>query len=225
MKFSWAGIFLLLFILSRVVSSPKFPFKFKFSFREYNIRSCHEFLHQAGGWTNVAYISFTKRANEDSIRKAVHEAMYVRNTEALIFENLPPQNFPYDVFEPFYFSCLDFSRISYIDHRYSHLDTISGALPCSTLVLPKGMKNFWFYSRCDDLSCLAIPSPELAHAHLAPECGCNETVPIKVRSGFAVLVPQNLLNAYRSDEKWSSLLFTDENDNKFHVEFLPYYGS
>lgn len=191
--------------------------KLSISFREYNLH--HSYYDR----TPATHITFTKHINSDSLRKAIYEAVYQYRSEALVFENFPPYNFPSDTFDPFFFTSIDFSRVKYIDHRYSNLDTISGALPCSNLILPLNIDYFWFCSHCSNLVTLAIPSPKVIHASLEPACGCNERVPIKVHSGFAILVPSNLLEAYRTDEKWSSLQFIDENGEDLHPAFLPYY--
>lgn len=203
-------------------------FKISIAFKKYQLRFLNEFLRYAGGWTNVCHISFTKRADGNSLRQAVREAVYQGNVNALVFENLTPQNFSNDVFEPFFFACLDFSRIEYIDHRYSHLDTISGATPCSTLILPKGLSghiHFWEY--CPELEALVIPSQTLVLAYVDPYCqASSRSYPsIHVHSGFRVYVPEHLLDAYRSEKTWGNLIFVDENGEIISPEFSPYYGS
>lgn len=166
-------------------------------------------------------LSFTKHANVDSCRKAFFHIRYsYPDTKQLIFDNLPP----YTVI-PFFFERLDFSSVPYIPNRHSFLENISsGHLPCSTLILPKNIGRFWFYTGCDHLRLLDIPAQYLVPAYIAPDCvfGQHDTVTILVHSGFQIRVPRHLLKAYQEDPHWASLRFEDENGNIFPPQFFSY---
>lgn len=165
-------------------------------------------------------ISFTKYATQYSMRKAIYHIMYTYpDTQNIVFDNLPKYNFPQDSFWPFKFSCLDFSECDCIENRYTCLMTISCALPCSILVLPRNISVFHFHTRCDCLHCLIIPGSDLIHAYLAPELGRRHPATIHVSAGFNIKVPSSLVSNYQSDPAWSSLKFEDENGNVFPPMF------
>ena len=161
-------------------------------------------------------ISFTKYATQFSVRKAIYHIMYTYpDTQSVVFDNLPKQNFPQDSFWPFEFSRLDFSECDYIENRYTCLMTISCALPCSILVLPRNISVFHFHTRCDCLHFLIIPGSDLTRAYLEPELGRRHPTTIHVSAGFKIKVPSSLVSAYQSDPAWSSLRFEDENGKVF----------
>lgn len=165
-------------------------------------------------------IFFTKHATQRSVRKAIFHIMYTYpDTKSLVFDNLPKYDFPQDSFWPFEFSRLDFSKCDCIENRYTCLMTISCALPCSILVLPRNISVFHFHTRCDFLHCLIIPGSDLIHAYLEPELGRRHPATIHVSAGFKIKVPSSLVSDYQSDPAWSSLKFEDENGNVFPPMF------
>lgn len=107
------GAIVLLALLYEFWLKEHVRLSFPLSFREYNLHLSHDYLCHADGWSNVVHITFTKHVNTDSLHKAIHEAVYRYHSNALVFKNFPPYNFPADTFEPFFFECLDFSNITY----------------------------------------------------------------------------------------------------------------
>lgn len=122
--------------------------------------------------------------------------------------------------------CLRYPYTS-IDLTYLHLSQPApflsdhGNCCLQILTLPKSAKTVNLYL-CDVPSLKAIVIPSDSVVHLTPSCLKESNVIISgASSNLVFYVPEELLEAYRSDPLWSKSVYTDTNKTRFRIVFSP----
>lgn len=173
-------------------------------------------LQQIG---HTVHITFKRSAlnDPDLFRVALYDCMYTfPDTDRICFENIN-RSINRSVFEHFSFECLDFSHISSSTFNCNEPFT----LPASYIILPKDAEKVPLRYCHPDIQKIGIPSRHFVPAQEYITFPDSST-PIRVHSSFAIYVPFELVDEYRKNPVWNSILLIDENDEIFHLQF---YGS
>ncbi len=169
---------------------------------------------------NLVQIEFRKSFTVEQFRLALYDCMYsFPDTKSITFGDLGRFGLRPDMFEYFRFECLDFSRTP--DSDFNCLEPFH--LPGTYIILPADTKEVPLRFCHSDIEQIAIPSthfvPAREHITFPPD-----GEPIRVHSQFTIRVPEQVIDEYRNDPTWNSILLIDENEQLFHPVFYPYWG-
>lgn len=160
-------------------------------------------------------ISFSKRATIDCLRESIFNVFYNSKFShcgyrdpSIRFVNFHRWNTIVNQFYPFHFSTISFEDVD--SSQFNCIDYFS--LPCEKLHLPRNINNVDFSINCiPHIKELVLHSPKFVPLHYYSEAFFAQ--PIPVNYPLNVIVPSNLLRAYRTDPGWRSIrLETPDGD-------------
>ena len=222
--------FVLLFMLFRCVWDDNSP-TYGRIFRLYRIKDCpggyFRYVSPSVNSSGCVEIEFTKDASysNNAFRRALFEAAerYPKRIEKVRILNLCLVGGDLiDAAFPLFFDYMDFSSVCLADYPF-RLDWIEELrIPAKNIVLPADIEQIRLPQRMTDVLSICIPSDEVIACHLDISCGIHGW-PACVNSKLKFYVPKDLVQAYETNEKWSSLDLVDESGNTYTPVFLPYY--
>lgn len=165
-------------------------------------------------------ITLKEKSSPNTLYDAVFEAVYISpDLVDISIITYRPMNFGWYNFDAF------LRRFNKIDLEYYELlsdeFTISGSY-CRYLTIPRCTKRIGFLRNINYLETLTLPRDHFVPAYL--NCGMdeNDNRTITVENDFCILVPLSMLDIYRTNDQWASLIFKSKDGTIIENVFFGY---